>query len=140
MIMAKEKWTILSRAKGLKNSTGQMGKVYISRDMSKEERARHYELRTLFAEERRSGEFSSKIRKGKLIKDLTEVGETEDGMVQSRNEEGDMRTGVRPKNGRFQREEGERVEVGMGKSRVGVCWYRIGCLNVQGLRGLYGNK
>ena len=39
----KEKWTILSRAKRLKNSTGQMGKVYINRDMSKEEPKRGLE-------------------------------------------------------------------------------------------------
>ena len=35
----KQKWTILSRAKRLKNSTGQMGKVYKNSDMSKVERA-----------------------------------------------------------------------------------------------------
>ena len=48
--MEKEKLTIRIRAKRLKNSTGQMGKVYINRDMSKEERARDYELRTMLAE------------------------------------------------------------------------------------------
>ena len=66
----KEKWTILSRAKRLKNSTGQMGKVYINRDMSNEERARDYELRTMLAETRRS----VKIRRGRLINDIAEVG------------------------------------------------------------------
>ena len=99
----KEKWTILSRAKRLKNSTGQMGKGYINRDISKEERARDYELRTMLAEKRRSGE----IRRGKLINDIAEVGGTGERMTQPGNEEGDMRTGVRPKEGRFRKEEGD---------------------------------
>ena len=51
----KEKWRILSKAKRLRNSTGQMSKVYINRDMSKEERARDYELRTMLAGKRRVG-------------------------------------------------------------------------------------
>ena len=80
--------------------------------MSKEERARDNELRTMLAEKRRSGEMSWKIRRGKLINNITEVREieNEERMAQPRNEEGDMRTGARPKEGRFQREEGERVE------------------------------
>ena len=85
----KEKWTILSRAKRLKNSTGQMGKVYINRDMSKEEIARDYELRTMLAEKRRSVEI-----RGKLINNIAEVEGTEERMTQPSNEEGDMRTGV----------------------------------------------
>ena len=51
-----------------------MGKVYINRDMSNQERARDYELRTMLAEKRRSGEISWKIRRGKLINDIAEVG------------------------------------------------------------------
>ena len=85
----KEKWTILSRAKRLKNSTGQMGKVYINRDISKEEMARDYELRTMLAEKRRSAEI-----RGKLINNIAEVEGTEERMTQSKNEEGGMRTGV----------------------------------------------
>ena len=50
---------------------------------------------------------SWKIKRSKLIKEVTEVGGTEDGMVQARNEEGDMRTGARPNEGRFRRDEGE---------------------------------
>ena len=51
-------------------------------------------------------------------------------MVLPRNEGGDMGTGARPKEGRFQREEGE---FGMGQCGVGECRYRICFLNVQGL-------
>ena len=61
----KEKWIILSRAKRLKNSTGQMGKVYINRDMSKEERARDYELMTMFyREEKEWGSPHGKLESG----------------------------------------------------------------------------
>ena len=75
-----------------------MGKVYMNRDMSKEERARDYELRTMLAEKKRSGEISWKIRRGKPINNIAEVGGTEERMTQPRNE-GDIRTGVRPKEG-----------------------------------------
>ena len=51
----KEKFKILGRAKRLKNTTGQMGKVYINRDMSKKERARDYKLRTMLAEREGAG-------------------------------------------------------------------------------------
>ena len=64
-----------SKAKRLRNSTGQMSKVYINRDMSKEERARDYELRTMLAEKRRSGE-RWKLRKGILVRDEVNVRNT----------------------------------------------------------------
>ena len=57
------------------------------------------------AAKRRSGEI-----RGKLINDIAEVGGTGERMTQPGNEEGDMRTGVRPKEGRFQRKEGERAK------------------------------
>ena len=52
-------------------------------------------------------------RGGKLINDIAEVGGTEERMTQPRNKEGDMRTGVRRKEGRHLREEGERAEAGI---------------------------
>ena len=50
MSMEKGKWKILSQSKKLINSSEQMRKVYINRDMTKDERAIEYHLRGMLAE------------------------------------------------------------------------------------------
>ena len=98
----KEKWTIMSRTKRQRTPLGRLVRsTYLNRDMSREERARDNELRTMLAEKRMSGEMSWKIRRGRLINDIAKVEETEERMAQPRSEEGDMRTGARPKEGDF---------------------------------------
>ena len=81
MSSEREKWTILGRAKRLMNSNEQMRKVYINRDMTKEERAMEYHLRVMLAEKRGRGEQNWKIRRGKLVDDVRgleeSVGEVE---------------------------------------------------------------
>ena len=68
------KWTILSRAKKLMNSSEQMRKVYINRDMTQEERAVEYHLQVML-EKRRKGEHNWKIRRGKLVDEVRRVEE-----------------------------------------------------------------
>ena len=55
MSAEKEKWKILSQAKKLMNSIEQMRKVYINRDITKDERAIEYYLRGMLAEKWRGG-------------------------------------------------------------------------------------
>ena len=60
MSMEKEKLKILSQAKKLMNSSEQMRKVYINRDMTKDERAIEYHLREMLAEKWRGGSITGR--------------------------------------------------------------------------------
>ena len=53
-----EKWAVLIRAKHLRNCDEPMSKVFVNRDMSREEMERDFKLRALLAEKRRSGEMA----------------------------------------------------------------------------------
>ena len=67
-----EKWAVLSRAKNLRNSGEPMSKVFVNRDMSREEREKDYRLRAMVAEKRRNREVGWKIRRGTLAREMGE--------------------------------------------------------------------
>ena len=61
-----EQGAVLSLAKNLKNSEEPMSKVFVNRDISREERERDNKLRAKVAEERSNEEMRRKIRRGTL--------------------------------------------------------------------------
>ena len=112
-----EKWAVLSRAKNLRNSGEPMSKVFVNRDMSREEREKDYRLRAMVAEKRRNREVGWKIRRGTLVREVGEnVLEPRAEQVEASEESREIRRGVRPKVRKFRRGEGGDSEAGVGRN------------------------
>ena len=61
---------VLSRAKNLRISGEPTRKVFVNRDMNREEREKDYRLRAIVAEKRRNREVGWKIRRGTLVREV----------------------------------------------------------------------
>ena len=112
-----EKWAVLSRAKNLRNFGEPMSKVFVNRDMSREEREKDYRLRVTVEEKRRSEEVGWKIKRGTLVREVREsVLEPRVDRVEAREESREVRRGAIPKIRKFRRGEGVDSEAGDGRN------------------------
>ena len=62
-----EYWEILSRDKNFRNSVEPMSKVFVNREMSREEREKDYILRAMLADKRTIEKVEWKIKRGILV-------------------------------------------------------------------------